>query len=249
MGNGGSKSKSNSYGTYLSKSYEKSEIQKYEDLIAIREGYLKNPDLEYWRREIYQNAIEENKERIQNLKKTFAKARELLSGKGKPESIEEALERVNLTKDGKQRQNRNCQRCVIAYELRRRGYKVEAEDFDGWGFGTSSRKWRTAFAGMSFENIGAKTRKQTLEKMGEKMKSFGEGARAIVSVDWNERKGHVFNAEWKNGSLILTDAQTGKYVDWSRYNTMAKPTSIEIARVDKLEPTQDIVDIVRKGRA
>ena len=247
----GSRGSGNGYGskTLTTKSVEREWVKHQKGEIEVQRRYARQADNERDRR-LYESNVQGMERVLQERQERFERSRELLKGKGKPESIDEALKKVNLDENGRQRYRNNCQRCVIAYELRRRGYNVEAVEWDGWKEGSNSWQWTRALEGATyFENIGARTRKQTLPKIAQKMEEWGEGSRAFVAVAWdNSTSSHVFNAEYHNGNVVFVDAQTGKYVKWSEYNALAKPSSIEIVRVDHLKPTAEIANMVRRGR-
>ena len=106
-----------------------------------------------------------------------------------------------------------------------------------------------AFHGAKTDVVGAHTRKKAEESLVNKMKSYGEGSRAIVRVQWNNRKGgHVFNAEYKNGKMIYRDAQTGKSVNTQHYLSMARPQSVGLVRTDNLKLSYRIRNFVTQTR-
>lgn len=152
----------------------------------------------------------------------------------------------------------NCQRAVVAYELRRRGYDVTAlHTYKGDTLPLSARtkgeavltsRWMGAFRGAKTDLVGARTRKKAEENLVNKMKSYGEGSRAIVRVQWNDRDGHVFNAEYKNGKMFYSDAQTGKSVNIQHYLSMAKPQSVGLVRTDNLRLSYRVRNFVTQTR-
>ena len=132
--------------------------------------------------------------------------------KGPPLSIEDAARGTNprFSEGGDYRVN--CQRCVAAYELRRRGYRVEAkpkprsriDKLVGWGtevFGIQPDSWATGKGPMSGMS-GA--------QMRAFLESQPDGARFVVWLSRGLRKsGHVFSAEKVNGTLRIVDGQGG----------------------------------------
>ena len=111
----------------------------------------------------------------------------------------------------------NCQRCVWAYEMQRRGYDVEAlptykgDDLPSYG------NWMGIVDGnLTREYIGihygqTKSNKSVVANATETMRGWGEGSRGIVRVCWSgTRNGHVINVEYKNGKITGYDAQSGK---------------------------------------
>ncbi|MCD8025384.1 MAG: hypothetical protein LUF33_00175 [Clostridiales bacterium] len=73
------------------------------------------------------------------------------------------------------------------------------------------------------------------------MKNWGEGARAVVHVNWTSDSGHVFCAEVKDGKIIYVDPQTGSS-DCSSYFKRAMKGATYVFRVDNLLPADAIKD-------
>ena len=130
----------------------------------------------------------------------------------------------------------NCQRCVVAYELRRRGIDVTAlpclsdanaenKITEDWEKFNGKAKW------IDFSFPKAADRKGAAEKQ---MLAWGEGSRATVYVQWNKKDAHVFCAEVVNGKVVFVDPQTGE-IGVDRYFSEQKNPNIGIARVDKLK--------------
>ena len=149
---------------------------------------------------------------------------------------------------GKREWTHNCQRCVSAYEARIRGYDVEAlprildasdrlprmlDKEEGWTSVYDNPKLIQC-ASSSGEKTGIKVKKQ--------MSIFGDGARAIVRVQWQSgygQGGHVFVAEQKDGKTLFVDPQSGRE-DVERYFKLAKKNATYLLRIDNLEFTDNI---------
>ena len=89
-------------------------------------------------------------------------------------------------------------------------------------------------ASSSGEKTGIKVKKQ--------MSIFGDGARAIVRVQWQSiygQGGHVFVAEQKDGKTLFVDPQSGRE-DVERYFKLAKKNATYLLRIDNLEFTDNI---------
>lgn len=155
--------------------------------------------------------------------------KQAIGTKGKAKSVADALKNVNpFYSRAYSEYSENCQRCVVAYELRRRGYDVEAQPTyqgDTWPQvipvnGQRFGRWRGAFRGAKTENVGArgnnaKAEARVLDNLKNKMKEWGPGARAVVNIQYRGRgNGHVFNVENQGGQVSFVDAQSG-----NRYNT------------------------------
>ena len=160
----------------------------------------------------------------------------------------------------------NCQRCVVAYELLRRGYDVEARvrvfkndpvfsrgngsvvvrfgKRDGMNVGVPS------FKGQKWEKPGPKDRRSPKTVMADidaKMSGWGEGSRAIVAVAWKGGGAHVFIAERMNGTVRYIDPQSGR-MDASSHFNRAMPSSVHVSRVDNLSPADSIIGEYVKKR-
>lgn len=106
-----------------------------------------------------------------------------------------------------------------------------------------------AFHGAKTDVVGARTRKKAEENLVNKMKSYGDGSRAVVYVRWNGNEGgHVFNTEYKNGKMLYRDAQTGKSVNIQHYLSMARPQSVGLVRTDNLRFSYRIRNFVTQTR-
>lgn len=174
-------------------------------------------------------------------------SKEAIGKKGKASTITEALKSVNPNYSARYSEySQNCQRCVVAYELQRRGYKVEAQPTfkgDTWGMkrnisGTYMDRWRGAFRHAKTERVGASRGDNVLDNIARKMKEYGPGARAVVSINYKgSRVGHVFNVENVRGRIRYVDAQNGhQYNRASMRNLFAitKTRETTLTRTDNL---------------
>lgn len=138
----------------------------------------------------------------------------------------------------------NCQRCVSAYEARRRGYDVTAKPRggkeDSLPYMNDRNGWPNVYKDPELIPCTSNTGENTRKKVEAQMKGFGDGARAIVRVTWrNQRSGHVFIAEQVNGKTRFIDPQTGD-PDCSRYFRSAKKNGTYLLRVDN----RDFTDLI-----
>lgn len=137
----------------------------------------------------------------------------------------------------------NCQRCVSAYEARRRGYDVVAKPrilngIDSLPYMDSGKGWPAVYQNYKLESCAASTSEQARVKVETLMKAYGDGSRAIVKVNWRSRyKGHVFIAENQEQTICFLDPQTGS-IDVSWYFYYADPASVVIMRIDQLYFTE-----------
>lgn len=143
-------------------------------------------------------------------------------------------------KNGGPAYRQNCQRCVAAYEMRRRGYDVVAKPAVVGNDGKLSAKdplyssWKNVFEGARFEfHSGYDGGKAGIVSQ---MDRWGDGAVAEVRVLWNASEAHVFVAQRVNGIVRFIDPQTGN-LNCEEYFTKAALGATMIARIDNLEPS------------
>lgn len=175
-----------------------------------------------------------------------------LGEKGKPRSIADAMMNANPHYDptGTYREfTENCQRAVIAYEARRRGYDVTAQPtFNGDNQGAvayvdprtgiRNNYWMGSFKGARPSAVGAATAGKARSNLESQMRKYGDGSRAIMQLRWmrngREVGGHVINIEQRNGKTQYIDAQTGvKYNPASLFSNI-NPRNIQLTRTDNL---------------
>lgn len=151
-------------------------------------------------------------------------------------------------KSGKPEYTQNCQRCVAAYEMRRRGYDVIAKPAMVGDDGKLSNKdplyekWKNIFHGAKYEfQTGFDGGKANIIL---RMDEWGDGAVAAVRVLWNKYEGHVFIAERINGHVRFVDPQTGN-INCENYFTNAELGATMIARIDNLTPSSLIEECIK----
>lgn len=171
---------------------------------------------------------------------------QVLGRKGKSIPMETAINAVNPNYGQAEEYSRNCQRCIYAYEMQRRGYDVEALPRILKGQDKAADNWDRIMEGQTWERVG-KTQNQVKNGLLDKMAEYGDGARAAIYVSWKgKRSAHVFTAEQQNGGTVFLDAQTHQYVDISLYLSHASPSKTKISRLDNLQPTELINECVKK---
>lgn len=157
-------------------------------------------------------------------------------------NLREAVTGTNPMFDEGPEYRNNCQRCVVAYEMRRRGYAVTAmprpmtndhpprpaADYD-------TNRWKTAFKGTWIE-CGDETGENEIER---NLHKWGIGSRAIVHVTWkfSGDQSHVFIAEKLKNGIVFVDPQTGD-MNVRRYFKSAEAGKTSIMRIDNAEPTE-----------
>lgn len=158
----------------------------------------------------------------------------------------------------------NCQRCVITYEARQRGFDVTAKPRKA-RYDNNTQKWKTDYENIAkcnkdangkwvgfpevyknpiVEEMYYKDADDARQDIINKMVEYGKGSRIVVAVLWKRRGqvpggGHVFIVENVNGKPIFCDPQTQKSgVDVEKYFDrvdLKKP--IRLMRTDNLEFT------------
>lgn len=178
----------------------------------------------------------------------------VLGRQRKPKSIDDALRDTNPNYNQGGVYRVNCQRCVYAYELQRRGYDVEAlpatknSNHDPMFAGAN---WMRGFQGQTWTKRGELgTRNATVEQnIYSKMKSWGDGSRAIMFLDWKgTTSSHVVNIENVGGKIWIHEAQSGHKIKLTQYLSQSKPTQTRISRVDNLQPNNNVLQHAVKQR-
>lgn len=156
-------------------------------------------------------------------------------------SLKSCLEGTNPHFDEGPEWQNNCQRCVVAYRMRRLGYAVHATaceiDSNGrpslWDWGV--RHWREAFKGVREVPCAGRDEAEAVAK------SWGDGGCGVVYVTWSKTgDGHVFIAENIKGVVHFMDPQTGNY-NVERYFSRAAPGMTTIMRIDGNEPDIPVI--------
>ena len=127
----------------------------------------------------------------------------------------------------------NCSHCVMAWEMRMRGYDVTATAVKNPDEDEIALAWRRPFKRAITETCKYGRDKETVI---QKMKEWGEGARATIYVQWrNPSEGtHLFVAENRNGSITFLDPQNGE-LDAEYYFDNIIFGMTKFFRMDKLD--------------
>ena len=173
--------------------------------------------------------------------------KEAIGPKGSPNSIAESVVKTNPLWNASYREfSENCQRCVVAYELNRRGYDVTAlPTYKGDILpkiahynpksGTFEGRGKGAFRNAKTVNVGAKTEDGAIANIEKAMKSYGSGSRAVVQIFYKSGGGHVFNVENQRGRIVYVEAQTGKMKSIERTMSSVDSRYVNLVRTDNLK--------------
>ena len=171
---------------------------------------------------------------------------EAIGTKGQPNSIAESVVATNPHHSFDYREySENCQRCVVAYELNRRGYDVTALPtykgdtlnrvaYFNPSTGTFEGRWKGAFRNAKTENVGSSTPDGVMSNIERKMRSYGDGSRAVVQVFYKSGGGHVFNVENQGGRVVYVEAQTGRMREAGRTFGSVRTNQVNLVRTDNL---------------
>lgn len=146
----------------------------------------------------------------------------------------------------------NCQRCVITYDLRRRGYDVEARGrFDKYDKYALNSGWMTFYKGITPNDViktGSKDRLMMVERTKSAISKMGNGARCVIRISWSKHSGHVLIAENINGIVQFIDPQDGSFYDKDQWSYWCQPTKTQIVRIDNKEINLDTIQDACKNR-
>lgn len=133
----------------------------------------------------------------------------------------------------------NCFECVLATEMRARGYDVQANTRNG---GLVAEYYRAFDVKNSF-NVSSTTTEEAYKYLSVECLKYGEGARGALGISWPGGGGHAINWEVKNGEFILFDnQQLGR--DAKASFMKCDPTSISAVRLDNAEILPGVMDYV-----
>ena len=172
--------------------------------------------------------------------------------KGAPMSMTDAFFDANpYYSDNYREFSENCQRAVFAYEMRRRGYDVEALPTYENDEMPRNGNWMSALKGLKAVDVGKTTENATIKNIEKQMASWGNGARAIVRVKWaGGNSGHVFNAEYNNGRLYIFDAQSNRRTTGVNYLKQYLPyatlSRTQLVRTDQAPIADNMRYMVKK---
>ena len=136
----------------------------------------------------------------------------------------------------------NCQSCVIAYEVRRRGLNVTALGFDGIEGSPSyllSYDCTLAFSKASAITINPKGKKLNSRMITDATKTQG---RYLFGWDKANADGYIIIAErMKDNSLVFYDPQDGTYWSINDIKQYSQGSIITSLKIDQLLLNNDLV--------
>ena len=139
----------------------------------------------------------------------------------------------------------NCISCALTYDMRRRGYDVEAMPIDTTSATNGSLPVQLGFyKGEKLETYEVPNDPDVAVKQFTKnIVSYGDGSRGMLRIRWKNGDGHAVVWEVNDGSVIIRDPQNNTIIDLSEYMRRAK--TFYYFRTDNLEPTKKVTRFVK----
>ena len=148
----------------------------------------------------------------------------------------------------------NCSFCTAAYDLRKRGYDVEAapisllegpvvDDILSWYEGSEAVTKADILEDLSAQNLsdGGPTK-----ALNDRLESMGDGARGNLCVYWMLGGGHSIAWEIENGSVVYRDCQTNEVYDKELILDCVR--DFAYIRTDNCEITEKVLRTVRNRK-
>lgn len=139
----------------------------------------------------------------------------------------------------------NCTHCVTAYELRRRGYDVEATRSPKVN-GRNMREILPRWVDQDGNPRGMTMSGYNSLEVDRAVESWGPGSRGWVVVEWEDGGSHVFAVENVGGKPVYVEPQhpmLGSGTAESHFQKVKQSLgSVYYVRVDDLVPTAKIID-------
>lgn len=168
----------------------------------------------------------------------------------------------NYNKDELDLYDENCGLCTLAYDLRRRGYDVVANNelstkdgeagmypedqlacYDG-GLERMDDWWEEYSRTKKAYESG--TFREAVDEIERTMLEYGDGARGTLNVYWIQGGGHSIAWEVENGKVVIRDAQTGEEKNMGYYANYCD--RMAHVRLDDLEPNEEILRYVSERK-
>ena len=162
-----------------------------------------------------------------------------------PPPLNKNLEAVNPKHDRYGTVN-NCQYCVVAADMRERGYDVQARLRNDGGYEEDIRKWYNNPPKFTHLDVPPLTKDESNDSRRERAYSMmmkhlekqGEGARGYFGVKFMWGGGHAMYYKVENGKVNIYDPQNTND-DVTNTLAMAHPNGFSYLRLDNLTPRED----------
>ena len=162
-----------------------------------------------------------------------------------PPPLNKNLEAVNPNHDRYGTVN-NCQYCVVAADMRERGYDVQARLRNDGGYEKDISKWYNNPPKFTHLNVPPLTKDESNDSRRERAYSMmmkhlekqGEGARGYFGVEFMWGGGHAMYYKVENGKVNIYNPQNTND-DITNTLAMAHPNGFSYLRLDNLTPRED----------
>lgn len=162
-----------------------------------------------------------------------------------PPPLNKNLEAVNPKHDRYGTVN-NCQYCVVAMDMRERGYDVQARLRNDGGYEKDISKWYNNPPKFTHLNVPPLTKDESNDSRRERAYSMmmkhlekqGEGARGYFGVEFMWGGGHAMYYKVENGKVNIYNPQNTND-DITNMLAMAHPNGFSYLRLDNLTPRED----------
>ena len=143
----------------------------------------------------------------------------------------------------------NCISCALTYDMRRRGYDVEAMPIDTTSATNGSLPVQLGFyKGEKLEVFEVpKDLYAATKQFSNQILKYGDGSRGMLRIRWKNGDGHAVVWEVDGNSVIVRDPQNSTIVDLSDYMRRAK--TFYYFRTDNLEPNEKVTLFVKNRQS
>ena len=151
----------------------------------------------------------------------------------------------------------NCTFCTAAYDMRKRGYDVEANPISmpeaytldsicSW-YKDAKPVHERSIKDRAVSAISTSEYSENRAKiLDNSLMSNGEGARGHLCLEWTNGGGHDIVWEVENGKVVYRDCQNNTIVNINEY--LGYSSNYNYVRTDNLEMTNDILRAVRNRK-
>lgn len=145
----------------------------------------------------------------------------------------------------------NCAYCTAAYDLRQRGYDVEAAEITPYQANNiyEIAGWYENADVRDFSDVVGKdsaTVTEVTKALEKEMSQYGDGARGHLCIYWAAGGGHDVIWEVEGDDVVIRDCQTNEKLDVNDY--MQYAGDFMYFRSDNLEPSEEIYKTVKNRR-
>ena len=162
-----------------------------------------------------------------------------------PPPLNKNLEAVNPKHDRYGTVN-NCQYCVVAADMRERGYDVQARLRNDGGYEKDISKWynnppkftHLTVPPLTKDESNDSRRERAYSMMMKHLEKQGEGARGYFGVEFMWGGGHAMYYKVENGKVNIYNPQNTND-DVTNTLAMAHPNGFSYLRLDNLTPRED----------